>query len=254
MNLKLLFVILITIFLIYIFKNDEFFSKNNLSIIKKNVNEDLDNPNDIYNEIWNSYILGDLIKGYILKVKDYNYLNQIKKRYYGSIAHEFLEKTKGEANDNILFQIIKNRSKKLKYKVDVCMHLRLGDVVTNGKKPDNISYNNRFYNSSLKVYDDIIKKLKYEHKINEITILGGAHFKINYINESLKFVNEIKNIINSHGFTTNIRLGNNPDEDFLIMCNSKIFIKAGGGFSRKIAEYVEFNGGIVFDPNNFIIK
>ena len=40
----------------------------------------------------------------------------------------------------------------------------------------------------------------------------------------------------------------NPDDDFLFMCNSKTFIKSGGGFSRIISQIVKSNGGKIYDP------
>ena len=41
-----------------------------------------------------------------------------------------------------------------------------------------------------------------------------------------------------------------PDDYLLLMCNSKIFIKACGGFSKLIADYVRYNNNIVIDLDN----
>ena len=249
-----IFIISSLILVFYILRTNENFNSLKFSLTQDNVINDLSDPNDIYNDEWSGYRLGDLIKGYLLKVNDKLYLENIPKRYNGSIAHEFLQRTKGLENNSVLFDIIKNRSSKLKSKHKVCLHLRLGDVIHNSDKSGEVSYNNLKYNSSLELYDQIIKKLKYEHNVKHITIFGGAHFQISYINESLKFVNKIKNIIIQNDLKANIRIGNNPDEDFLIMCNSQIFVKAGGGFSRKIAEYVTYNNGIVIDIEKVNIK
>ena len=245
-----IFTIACLVLVFYILRSNENFNSTRFSLAQNDIVDDLINPNDIYNDDWSGYRLGDLIKGYFLKVNDKLYLENIPKRFNGSIAHEFLQRTKGVENNSILFDIIKNRSSKLKLRYKVCLHLRLGDVLNNSDKSGEVSYNNIKYNSSLELYDEVVKKLKYEYKIKEITIFAGAHFKINYINESLKFLNKIKNIIIKNGLTVNIRIGNNPDEDFLIMCNSEIFIKAGGGFSRKIAQYVTYNNKIVIDIEN----
>ena len=64
----------------------------------------------------------------------------------------------------------------------------------------------------------------------------------------MDFINKIIDLFKSHDYTVNIRLGNNPDEDFLIMCNSKIFRKSGGGFSGVISRYVKYNNNTVIDP------
>ena len=40
-----------------------------------------------------------------------------------------------------------------------------------------------------------------------------------------------------------------PDEDFIYMCNSKNFLKSGGGFSNLVNKMVEMNGNNVFNQS-----
>ena len=95
----------------------------------------------------------------------------------------------------------------------------------------------------------LAKYLKYFYNLNEITVVGGAHRNIN-LKKSLIFFNNVKNIFKDNKIIVNVRLGNNPDDDFLLMCNSKIFIKACGGFSTLISNYVKYNNNIVIDLDN----
>ena len=39
-----------------------------------------------------------------------------------------------------------------------------------------------------------------------------------------------------------------PDEDFALLCSSKVFVQGGGGFSKLIAQVVIFRGGKVISP------
>ena len=222
------------------------YDTNKYSIIKDNVIEDIDNINDILNNGYIGYRLGDVVKGYFKKT-EFDYFDYLQSHFKNSIANEYYLKTNGYENKSVLHEIIQSRSKNLKFKNINCLHIRLGDVVSDGNKPDLPNYNRLIYNLSLDKYEIIANKLKNEFDVNEITIIGGAHLKSSNLNESLKFINNVKNILLKYNIKVNIRLGNDPDEDFLIMCNSDLFVKTGGGFSRIIAEYVNKNGGIVID-------
>ena len=43
-----------------------------------------------------------------------------------------------------------------------------------------------------------------------------------------------------------LRLNQNPDEDVLMMVNSKYFVSAGGGYSQMIATLVD-TGNLIFE-------
>tara|TARA_B100000524_G_C23427838_1_gene290417 strand:+ start:53 stop:436 length:384 start_codon:yes stop_codon:yes gene_type:complete len=124
-------------------------------------------------------------------------------------------------------------------------------VLTNDNNPNDIYVTEngyrKQYNYSYNNYMKVANTLKYFYNIDEITIIGGAHKNSN-LNKSLNFVNNIKNIFKDKKYKVNIRLGNNPDEDFLLMCNCRLFVKAGGGYSQIISDYVKFNNNIVIDP------
>ena len=237
-----------------LFRNTEFFKLEKYSLIKNNIKEDIGNKYDILNEKWQNYRLGDVIKGYFYYTNDKKYLENLKDVYPNSIAYEFYLRTNGIPNNNILFEIIDIRSKYLN-KVNCVLHLRLGDVVNNAKNPSELPIrwqkSKGMYNYEYNVYAKLINYIKINYNVNELTLIAGAHRNLN-LDSSLEFLNRIKNLLIMHDIVVNVRIGNNPDDDFLIMCNAKMFCKAGGGFSRTIASYVNYKNGIVIDPKTLI--
>lgn len=242
-------ILLLIILIVFCYKTIyENFNINNVDS-KVNINQ-----NDIINNKMLDYRLGDIINGYFIFKNEIEYLKNLKYKYYGSIGHELYEKTGGFYNKNILYKIIKERSLKLNTIHNVCLHLRIGDVINDGDNPDKMFYLKetnfkKKFNSNFQKYHKVAKLLKYIYNINEITIFAGAH-KIKNLNESIKFINKVKLIFLENNFKVNLRLGNNPDEDFLLMCNADIFIMTGGNFSKRIANYIYDNNKILINPEN----
>ena len=245
-------VLALAIFLLSKIRNKEKFSKSKFKIEKNNIEEDIETELEILNDEWIDYRLGDIVKGYFLETKNESYLNKIKTRFYGSLGDEYLKLTNYKPNIDIFFKLIKEKSIKLD-NLKICyLHLRLGDVIDDDldpeKLPDRWSHKSK-YNYSYEKIKKLCKYLKYFYNLNEITIIGGAHRHLN-LKKSLNFFNNVKNIFKDNKIIVNARLGNNPDDDLLLMCNSKIFIKACGGFSKLIADYVRYNNNIVIDLDN----
>ena len=208
---------------------------------------------------WKNYRLGDIIRGYFtnnINNKNIKYLKNLNKKYKNSLGHKYYQKTKGKENLNELFKLIENESKKLKLKFDICMHIRLGDVIIDGDNPHILpeKYKDKpQYNYSLDTYNKLFYSLKSNYNVNKILIFGGGHRKLNkkQKNESNKFILNIKKLCINNNINTEFRLGNNPDEDFLLMSNSKIFIKTGGGYSQTISDYVSYKNNLVINPQNY---
>ena len=244
--------ILLFILFFNLIKKTEFFKLEKYSLIKNNIKEDITNKYDILNEKWENYRLGDVVKGFFFYTNDKKYLENLKIYYPNSIACEFYKKSNGVPNNDILFDIIQTRSKYVT-KTNCVLHLRLGDVVSNGNNPDELpliwqnqsskgSYNFGFY-----TYEKLVNYIKKNYNVDELTLIAGAHRNLN-LDNSLIFLNKVKNLLISNDIKVNIRIGNNPDDDLLIMCNTKIFCMAGGGFSKIISDYINYNNGIVIDP------
>lgn len=59
----------------------------------------------------------------------------------------------------------------------------------------------------------------------------------------MDYVNHVRKFFINKGFECTIRINNDPDNDFLVMCYSKYFVTSGGGFSKVIKEKIK--GGII---------
>tara|TARA_Y100000991_G_scaffold186658_1_gene151316 strand:+ start:228 stop:1019 length:792 start_codon:yes stop_codon:yes gene_type:complete len=244
--------ILLLILFFNLIRKTEFFKFEKYSLIQNNIKEDITNKYDILNEKWQNYRLGDVVKGFFFYTNDKKYLENLKILYPDSIGCDFYQKTNGAPNNEILFNIIQTRSQYVN-KTNCVLHLRLGDVVNDGDNPDELPL--RWQNQSSKgnynydyyTYEKLINYIKKNYNVDELTLIAGAHRDLN-LDNSLTFLNKIKNLLISNGIKVNIRIGNNPDDDFLIMCNANIFCRAGGGFSNIISNYVNNNNGIVIDP------
>ena len=252
MNYFIIYIILALSIIILSLKKIEKFSKSKFKIDKTDVIEDIISESEVLNEEWIDYRLGDIVKGHFLDTKNKSYIDKIQSRFKGSIGGEYLKITEKKPNIDVFFNLIKEKSINLENLKNCYLHLRLGDVLDNDldpeKLPDKWSDKSK-YNYSYEKIKKLCKYLKYFYNINEITIVGGAHRKFN-LKKSLNFFNNIKNIFKNNNFKVNVRLGNNPDDDLIFMCNSKIFIKACGGFSKLIADYVKYNNNIVIDLDN----
>lgn len=194
---------------------------------------------------WLNYRLGDTIKGM------YN-LRQQSGKYPGSIAEEYVKLTseleKKNNNFEVLHKIIKNRSKnnKIPDKNDIVIHIRLGDSITkfdNGK----IKYLRNNWATNINKLDNILETFRKNKSTSKIYLVYGAHKKNINLKANHKFLEKIENIFKKYNFKYE-KKNDNPDDDFLFMCNSKTFIKSGGGFSRIISQIVKSNGGKIYDP------
>ena len=81
-------------------------------------------------------------------------------------------------------------------------------------------------------------------KIKKITIVSGYHTNEDHTRSEV-YLKKIKQFIEKNNFEVTMRINNNPDDDFVFMSNSKIFMKSGGGFSKLVSEMVKKNNNLV---------
>ena len=202
-----------------------------------------------------SYRLGDVIKGYFFKENKTFLLNNCYPKYYpNSLATKYLKEIKNLPYDkkfsnlNVLEKLTKSNKK-----LDIALHLRLGDVIGNFNKKKNI-FNQRagekkyIYFYQPKSYKKIAKKLN-KMNINKVHVFYGSHTNDFDSNNKL-YVKKVKKIFKQHNIDFIYSSTNDPDKDFILMSNSKIFIKSGGGYSRLIASLVTNKGNKVIIPDN----
>ena len=215
---------------------------------------------------WTGYRLGDMFaKPWLRGVE--SGLHDHKFYFPNSIAVEYMERlddpfSDGDSDWDLIQEIIDQRStnKSIRHLLPgdhaLVVHLRTGDVIDNDDRPisdflkyDDVTAHSRHGRNDtrgLSFYQDIWKQLQREGiDIDRILLLTGWHYKqphwrsIEYINAVIKFMETLVDRVD-------IRINENPDEDFLIMVHSKCFVKSGGGFSKMIGGVVERNGGRVF--------
>ena len=153
----------------------------------------------------------------------------------------------GKYSIDKMVKIIKNT--KLKNKTDTLnVHLRIGDVIWNGKK-DPKSWYAGYYNEP-----DFYKTVNIPDEVKKVTIFAGTHRKdeeydtYRKLKPSAEHILKIKDILEKRGYAVTLKLGGHPDKAFVEMGNSKYFLQSSrntGGFTKMIADLVTANGGSV---------
>tara|TARA_Y100000389_G_C17355302_1_gene460726 strand:- start:254 stop:970 length:717 start_codon:yes stop_codon:yes gene_type:complete len=223
-----------------------------LFLLIHNCKEDMKNKKKYKN-----YRLGDLIKGHFFNSKikcNKKYLINFPKQFSDTLGARYLEEIKTlpdkEKWNNI--EILKNLTNNSK-SIIVALHLRLGDIMGEYDKSSNTFKQriggSRVYFYQPHFYEKIIKKLKSKG-ITNVHIFYGSHHE--WDKNSDKFLEIIKNLFKKNNIKVIDNSRGNPDEDFIKMSNSKIFIKSGGGFSRLISNLVKKKGGEVIDPADYV--
>ena len=193
------------------------------------------------------YRLADMIKSKKFRT------NELKKKYPiifpNSIATEYMKRTDEDNDLDLVIDIIDKRKTDIhkRYNNYIIIHLRTGDVIdkTNYSVDDflnkNIKYaNNIQYVYPLSYYKKILEKLE-KNNIKNILLISGFHHKGNHL-KSIEYIDRIKGFFEDNYYKVEKRINNDPDDDFIIMCNSKYFVKSGGGFSRMISNIIEKKG------------
>ena len=215
---------------------------------------------------WTGYRLGDMFAKSWLRGVDSG-LHDHKLNFPPSIAVEYMERlddplTDGDSDWDLMLDIVHERCRNesiLKLLPDdhtLVIHLRTGDVIDNDDRPisDFLKYDDvtahlrkgRNYTRGLPYYEKIWKQIQSEGiKIDRILLLTGWHYSQPHW-RSIEYIDAVIKLMESLVDTVDIRINENPDEDFLIMANSKYFVKSGGGFSKMIGGLVERSGGRVF--------
>lgn len=205
---------------------------------------------------WKNYRLGDILKGYCIKNKEYKYINGIKKNLPNSIGSKYLNKTSDRKDKKLDLQILNEilndiKNKKKPNKNDIVVHLRLGDVLLDYKNDKFVyfKYKTKEYAIILENFEKTMKKIDNKKKI---ILVYGIH---NSNGEKKKILSEIylkkiRKILKKYNFKFSERVNYNPDDDFYFMSQSNTFIKSGGGYSKIISQIVKLNGGVVIEPND----
>lgn len=117
--------------------------------------------------------------------------------------------------------------------------LRAEDVLA-GRGPGTMAH----YVYPLSFYTQLIPTLPPHVKL--CYICAGAQFRSDHgWPVSTAYVNGVRDLFVSRGYSVQVRAGRNPDDDLIFMGSSRHFVRGGGGFSALVAGLVEENGGQV---------
>ena len=203
------------------------------------------------NDNWSQYRLADIFLYWNnLKYQNYNfeYINNVKHKYKNSIGDLYLKKNQSrKPNYELMKKIVNEKSKNFKNlpkNNEVILHLRIGDSIKDLKNGKFIYHKN--YATRIEYIDKIIPLIKNK----KIILIYGSHNSKskNKINLNEIYIKKIKEKLKKNKISFYEKFTGNPDDDFIYMCNSKTFIKSGGGFSKLIAKLVKKKGGKVIDP------
>jgi len=260
MNIFIL--ILLSILLIILIKN----LCNNINFFKNNINVLNENNYNLYTNI-DHYRIGDLVKGYgktpMIGNKKLNLEDGILKYHKNTLAEQYILKNVNNLTHNykLLNDLIKQKINK---KENICIvHLRVGDILddkyynnskekllnkfNNNIPDDNLTYSKNllpnWYIKSKKYYLEKINKLK-KYKINSIIIIAASHINIGNYELSSYFINLIKKMFEDYKFKVKLSLANHPDDDLILVANSKYFIPSNGGYSDLLKNISIINNNI----------
>ena len=220
----------------------------------------------INNSSWYKYRLGDMFQSVFRRDDGKSNYSYHKYAFPDSIAVEYMDKARYiESNYSLLIEILDNRTKLFMDKdilneldETLVVHLRTGDVIENTPyTPYQILTSNfpiftkeiskrlNKYVRDLMWYEWKIKQISKFKNLKKALIITGFH-KGTEFERSIKYIALITKLFEFNGFNISLRINKNPDNDFIIMCNSKYFLKSGGGFSNVIYRIVQEKGGQTF--------
>jgi len=196
----------------------------------------------------NRYRLGDMILNewrWKEGGEDYHLEN-----FPDSIASEYMRKSQTQRNYDVLFQIVEQRSIDADIPEDdtLVVHLRTGDVIEEPRHTvDDILTYYTYYND--KPWSQYTPPLRYftqkieglDPEINKVVLVTGSHIDIP-TPKSCQYIAAIQKFFEQNGFTVELRIGGDPDQDFIYMCNAKFFIPSKGGYSTLISTIAEMLG------------
>ena len=208
-------------------------------------------PDETHN--WEMYRLGDMFGDERHRSAKIGY-RMHEAKFPESIAVEYMNKM--SSNYELMLKIVnertQNHSELIPNNHTVVIHLRTGDIIdlNDERTVDDylkfINATRKYYNRPLSYYDNMFIKIKKQNiEFDHVLIITGFHKQIDH-KKSVLYIEKTVKHIEEMGYNVTLRLNQNPDEDFIMMCNSKYFIRSGGGFSRMTANMVRLKGGKVF--------
>ena len=186
------------------------------------------------------YRLGDMISIDESRAAD---LARTVSEFPDSIVAEYANRTSKSCDYEVLADIVRKRGQGLELDTNICVvNLRVGDVidavVDTGHEPEDISRkrlssNGKRWGNYTPPFDDIIEGLRKISAPESVTIIAGTHSECNQQN-SCRYIQSIERMLRDNGYKVSLRLGNDADVDYVLMCLASGFVSSGGTYSRSI--------------------
>lgn len=223
---------------------------------------------------WKEYRLGDVFKG------RHDAISVVCQQFPHSLGCMY-KKSGAPSNDiKEMMRILDSRPHVRQPLPDtVIIHLRLGDglCVQHDAKChrlrdgvpncwlydedcwiDHVSEKNILrYAYSKKWYESVVTALTPSQKIILVSddehwtrIMPDPRGKDRSIGRLYK--DNVASYFRSHGFQVKHHIQGSPDEDFIFMCGSRVFVPSGGGFSALVASIVGERNGIIIQPRQTV--
>lgn len=222
---------------------------------------------------WSSYRFSDALQG---KMAGFNGVSdavcdlnaESESVYPGSLAcavHRELKKYPKESIQERLFRVVQKKIGSNRQRDSIRMHIRVGDVIDGSQDSveSMLTSQNRFLsfahsktarNRYVSTLADAWDNLQ-QFALGNVTLIAGGrcpeeHHECSLV-KSCQYTYALAQFLQKRGYSVNVRVGHDPDSDFLFLASSAWFIPAGGGFSNLAANMVRRNDGKVYESQTF---
>jgi len=222
---------------------------------------------------WNSYNLSDALQGKMDGFKGVSYavcelnseLESVLPNSLACAVYRELKKHPKESIHERLLRVVQKKIGSNRQGDSIRMHLRIGDVIdgSNDSVESMLTTPNRFKlfahakttaNRYASTLSDAWDSLQQFNQTNVTLVAGGKcpeeHHECSH-EKSCQYTWALAFFLQKHGYNVDVRVGHDPDSDFLFLASSARFIPSGGAFSNLIANMVRRNDGKVFESQTF---
>ncbi len=202
---------------------------------------------------WHLDRLGDMVKTHARRAKAEAYHHQ---NFPGSLASEYMRQTTEEMNLPVLEKLVAERvhaGAEVPSPDTAVVHVRAGDVIDNNRNSLEAILQDRclhpkdyrcWYVRSRSYFQRKAGALK--KKAKRVILVSGSHKRRKGgFPKSTEYLYAVQKCFEDAGYPTTLRVGRDPDSDFVYMSRANIYVPTGGGYSRIIALLVSRNGGAV---------
>jgi len=189
------------------------------------------------------YRLGDMTNCVVARMaprgEQYHY-----KKFPDSLASQYMRLSKKPYCYDIMAMLVKKYTQKNNIRIDknsVVIHLRIGDVINKAPSVHEILSHQVRTRRSISFFPfrvtapfnyvpplKKIAKIIPRSDIKNITLMAGSHFDID-MTKSSHYISAVKLFLEDKGYNVKLRLGGDPDEDFVYACMSPHFVSPSDG-------------------------